>query len=251
LCERPEGMVDLVDVYWLEQTEADVPVQNDWLSARETLRLSGLRFAKRHNDWRLGRWTAKRALAVRLGVPAHPGVLAKIEVLASPSGAPEVFVANKLADLTLSLSHRSGRAVCVVARSGVELGCDLEMVEPRSDSFIGDYFTHEEQELVARACVADRSRLLALLWSAKESTLKALHEGFRLDTRCVIVKPEERFDLNGWSPLQVRYTKGHIFRGWWQCEGGAPRTMVADPAPDAPIRLEIPSYSPDCPSRCA
>lgn len=240
-----------MNVYWLEQTQADVPAENDWLSASGRLRLSGLRFAKRHNDWRLGRWTAKRALAVRLGVPAHPQVLAKIEVRTAPSGAPEVFVANKPLDLTLSLSHRAGRAVCVVARSGVELGCDLEMVEPRSDAFIGDYFTEEEQELIARATAEDRSRLVALLWSAKESALKALHEGLRLDTRCVTVKPEEGFDLNGWSPLQVRCSNGHVFRGWWQCEDGAVRTMVADPAPDAPIRLEIPSYSPDCASRCA
>lgn len=240
-----------MDVYWLEQTEADVPTENDWLSGREILRLSGLRFNKRRNDWRLGRWTAKRALAVRLGVPAQPPVLKKIEVLTSPSGAPEVFVAKKPADLTLSLSHRAGRAACVVARSRVELGCDVEVIEPHSNSFVGDYFTHEEQELFARAPAEDRSQLLALLWSAKESTLKALREGLRLDTRCVIVKPEARFDLRGWSPLQVRYTTGHVFRGWWQCEEGVVRTLVADPAPDAPIRLELPSYSSDCASRSA
>ncbi len=239
-----------MDVYWLEQIEADVPAVNDWLSAREMLRLSGLQFAKRHNDWRLGRWTAKRALAVRLGVPAHPQVLATIEVLPSPSGAPEVFVTNRRANLTLSLSHRAGKALCVVAASGVDLGCDLEIIEPRSDLFAGDYFTNEEQELVAQAPVADRCQLLALLWSAKESALKALHEGLRLGTHCVIVQPEERFDLNGWSPLQVRYTNGHVFRGWWQCEDAAVGTMVANPAPGAPIRLQLPSYSSDCASRC-
>ena len=94
-----------------------------------------------------------------------------------------------------------------VAKSGVEIGCDLEMVEPRSDAFVADYFTIEEQALVARASAEDRPRLLALLWSAKESALKALHEGLRLDTRSVIVNPfDGSFDLNGWSPLHVRYT---------------------------------------------
>ena len=29
-----------MDVYWLEQTEADVPAENQWLSAREMLRLA-------------------------------------------------------------------------------------------------------------------------------------------------------------------------------------------------------------------
>ena len=55
--------------HWLEQTEADLPAANDWLSAGERLRLDGMRFAKRHADWRLGRWTAKRALAAYLNLP--------------------------------------------------------------------------------------------------------------------------------------------------------------------------------------
>lgn len=38
----------------------------------------------------------------------------------------------------------------------------------------------EEQELVARA--PERDELVALLWSGKESALKALREGLRLDT---------------------------------------------------------------------
>ena len=51
-------------------------------------------------------------------------------------------------------------------------------IEPRSDAFVADYFTIEEQALVARASAADRDRILALLWSGKESALKALREGF-------------------------------------------------------------------------
>jgi len=35
----------------------------------------------------------------------------------------------------------------------VEIGCDLEVVEPRSDAFVADYFTSEEQALIARASV--------------------------------------------------------------------------------------------------
>jgi hypothetical protein len=36
-----------------------VPAENDWLSAIEGVCLNSMRFAKRRNDWRLGRWTAK------------------------------------------------------------------------------------------------------------------------------------------------------------------------------------------------
>lgn len=248
-----------MNVYWLEQTEADVPADNDWLSAPEAVCLNAMRVAKRRADWRLGRWTAKRALSVILDTPAHP-LFRKIEIRAAASGAPEVFFDNRPAAVTISLSHRAGIAACAVAISGVEMGCDLEVIEPRSDAFVADYFTLEEQELVARASAADRDRLTALLWSGKESALKALREGLRLDTRSVIVIPcVTSFDFNGWSELRARYTRGrdaggrysgdrssgdHIFHGWWQHADGMVRTVVAAPPPHSPVRLRIPDYVP-------
>ena len=108
-----------MDVYWLEQTATDVPVENDWLNASETVRLNGLRFPKRRADWRLGRWTAKRAVAVCLNLPLDRHTLAGIEIRPAPSGAPEVFLANTPAHATISLSHREGTAVCAVDRKSV------------------------------------------------------------------------------------------------------------------------------------
>lgn len=58
-----------MDVYWLERSAADLPAQNDWLSASDRTRLDGMRFAKRRDDWRLGRWTAKLAVAAYLNLP--------------------------------------------------------------------------------------------------------------------------------------------------------------------------------------
>ena len=194
-----------MNVNWLEQTEIDVPSDNDWLNSNELARLAGMRFAKRCADWRLGRWTAKRALSVYLDLPGYPQVFREFEIRPASSGAPQVFFANQSVALTISLSHRDGIAACAVANAGMEMGCDLELVEPRSDAFVSDYFTVEEQSLIARTCPLDRARILALLWSAKESALKALHEGLRLDTRSVVVAPlTGKSDLNGWSPLQVR-----------------------------------------------
>src|SRR5208282_5095496 len=143
-----------MNVYWLEQTEADVPTENDWLSANEAVCLNALRFPKRRADWRLGRWTAKCALSATLDVPAHPKAFKRIEIRPAPSGAPEAFFDNQPAGTAISLSHRSGIAACAVAMSGGEIGCDLEVVEPRSDAFVADYFTIEEQALVARASAA-------------------------------------------------------------------------------------------------
>src|SRR5208283_1427289 len=74
-----------MDVYWLEQAESDVPVENHWLSAGEAARLEALHIAKRRVDWRLGRWAAKRAVAAYLDVPRHLQSLANIEIRPAPS----------------------------------------------------------------------------------------------------------------------------------------------------------------------
>ena len=148
-----------MDVYWLEQSEADVPTADDWLSSNEVVRLNGMRVAKRRADWRLGRWTAKCALAIYLKLPDHPQSLQEIEVRPAPSGAPEAFVSNAGVAVTISISHRAGVAACAVAPPGASLGCDLEIIEPRSDAFIADYFTIEEQELIARVRLARGSAL--------------------------------------------------------------------------------------------
>lgn len=229
-----------MDVFWLEQTEADVPEQDAWLSADEFGALNILQFAKRRSDRRLGIWTVKRALAPCLTPPLSTASLARLEIGHAPSGAPEVFFDDRPVAVTISLSHSNGRAICAVAPPAVRLGCDLEKIEPHSNAFMTDYFTSEEQWLVGRHFSPDRPWFLTLLWSAKESALKALGEGLRLDTRCVVVRPvEAAFDLNGWSPLQVRHSGGEIFHGWWQKTDDMVRTLVAVPAPASPIRLNV------------
>jgi 4'-phosphopantetheinyl transferase len=215
---------------WLEQTEADVPATNDWLGGRETGLLSGMRFAKRRTDWRLGRWTPKHAVAAYLNLPANRPDLAAIEILPAASGAPEVFVAEQRAAVTISLSHRGGVAVCAIAGPGVALGCDIEIDEPRSDAFAADYFTAAEQSLVSQACVALRPAVLALLWSAKESVLKALTLGLREDPRCVAISVRGAVTQDGeWRPLEASYA-GETFQGWWRRTGTVISTLVARPA---------------------
>jgi 4'-phosphopantetheinyl transferase len=235
-----------MQVYLLEQTQGAVPAGNDWLCANEIISLNGMRFAKRRADWRLGRWTAKNAAASYLNLPISPCALARIEIRPASSGAPEVLVPNSCPNLTISLSHRAGTALCTVSPFRVKLGCDLEIIEPHSKAFVADYFTVEEQELVARVSPSEQPRIVGLLWSAKESALKALCEGLRLDTRSVSVRPAVgASDLFGWSPLQVRCTDGQIFRGWWRNTGNVLRTVVADPAPEPPISLKIQTHFPD------
>ncbi len=231
-----------MDVYWLEQTQEDLPAEDFWLSAAEIARMNSMRFPKRRADWRLGRWTAKRAFAAYLDIPAHTRLLLDTEIRPNASGAPELFFANELAEVSISITHCGGRAACAIAGSDVVLGCDMETIEPRSDRFIADYFTREERAFIAQTPAADGPRVVALLWSAKESALKALQEGLRLDTRSVavtLVDPGIHGE-DGWYPLHVRAQSGELFRGWHQCNGHEfVRTMVAVPRPAPPILLKI------------
>ena len=80
----------MVDIFWLEQRQEEVPENNDWLSREELSVLSRLVFSKRRTDWLLGRWTAKSAFALVYGMPRTNDHLAEIEIRASLSGAARV-----------------------------------------------------------------------------------------------------------------------------------------------------------------
>src|ERR1700757_2848479 len=75
----------MTDIYWLEQTEADLPAVNDWLSESEAARLNSMRFEKRSKSWRLGRWTAKHAIVAYRNLPCDHPTLRQIEIRAAAS----------------------------------------------------------------------------------------------------------------------------------------------------------------------
>jgi len=247
-----------MNVFWLEQTGTDVPENDDWLAGRERLYVERLRIPKRRSDWRLGRWTAKRAIAAFLRAPYDPEMLARIEIRSAASGAPLAFRENAPAAVSISITHRCGIAACAVAPPEMAIGCDLELIEPRSDAFLTDYFTVAEQALLARFPAAERVVFSNLLWSAKESALKVLKVGLRIDTRCVEVSLGENppteaeeflrglthssnFDeprpFEEWFPLSVCCANGQSFRGWWMPMCDLVRTIVTAPSAGAPLIL--------------
>jgi 4'-phosphopantetheinyl transferase len=241
-------------VAWFEQVAASLPVGNDWLAACEQERLAGMRFPKRRADWRLGRWTAKHAVAAYLKLDCSPSALAALEIRPAASGAPQVFIEDQPAAVSISISHRGDVAACAIAPSGTMLGCDLELIEPRSDAFMGDYLTLEEQHRVTQTPAADRSRVANLLWSAKECALKALGMGLRLDPRSAVVSFADGLSGSNqnsaspmavtrqsqaptWHPLRVVCAARQDFEGWWQQTDCLLRTMVAFPPPEPPFVL--------------
>jgi 4'-phosphopantetheinyl transferase len=226
-------------LFWLECSAADLPAHCDWLSERETERYRSFRFPKRQADWLLGRWTAKRALATYLGSPASTSVLRQIEIRSDTAGAPKPFLDGVPAPAALSISHRGDRALAVIAPAAERIGCDLEIVEPRSDVFVRDFFTQEEVAAVEE-CRATDARQMAtnLIWSAKESALKAIHAGLRVDTRSVSIRfGSGSVAETDWKKLRVQCVNGHIFHGWWLCSGIWIRTIVASGPAQPPISM--------------
>jgi 4'-phosphopantetheinyl transferase len=210
-----EGFV----TWWLARGEDQLPPMGDWLTAAERSRAEGLRYTKRRTDFLLGRWTLKLAVARTLGWQDDFAGLARIEGRTVPSGAPRLYVDGRPATRGVSLTDRAGCAVCLVTDRTAAVGCDVEIVEPRTGAFVRDYLTEAERCRVAAAGPA-RDKAANLLWSAKESALKVLETGLRRDTRSVEVtvaelSPPERT----WSPLQVRTTEGAVFPGWWRQSG--------------------------------
>lgn len=205
-----------------------LPQGDGWLGPAERRVLETLRFAKRRGDWRLGRFTAKRAVCAVLARCCDPPPLADIEILAAPDGAPEALHRGAPLPLAISLSHTAGVGFCVVAAAGGSPGCDVESWRGRDGSLVRDYFTDDEAALVDARPVDARALAIALVWSAKESALKALRQGLRRDTRTVVVRPAGGWDLPGWRPLEVdcRVT-GRAFRGAWREAGGRVFTFVS------------------------
>ena len=222
-----------------EQSLADVDPHDLWLSDWERSYMAGLRIPQRRADWRLGRWTAKQAVTDVLQRP--PGNLSQIEVRPDLSGSPEIFISGVPAGLSISLTHRDGTAACAVGQPGTQIGCDLELIEARTEAFVSDYFTGEEQKLLLSVPESDRATLVMLIWSAKESALKALRVGLREDTRSVSIDicnarecaPSESIAIHRpsgsrsefWRPLRPTYNAS-TFRGWWSADGTFVRTLV-------------------------
>ena len=219
---------------WLTRERGDVPSEDDWLSERERLVLAGLRVQQRRCAWRLGRFTAKAAVAAMLG-----GQPSEIEIIAGPDGAPEVWIGGAPAAVRVSLSHRSGRALASVWGGG-EIGCDLELIEPRSNAFVSEWLAAPERALVAATAAAERAQLVNLLWAAKEAASKVRREGLRLAFADAIADVGKTWDgARTWQSLSVSWPGTDPIAGWWRHEPGWLIAVAGEPAPGLPEPLSL------------
>lgn len=225
-------------LYWFSQGLSDVPEGDDWLSREERRIASGLRFPKRRNDWRLGRWTAKKTICAFQTKQNSP--LSSLEIRAASDGVPEAFWDDGSPGVSISISHSRDRGFCVVGLLDLSVGCDLEWIERREDNLIRDYFTPEEIILSTQASEKERDLVVNLIWSAKETTLKILREGLRRDTRSICVRPDMSADRGAWNSWTGQCLESsRTFSGWWCSRDGFVYTLASDRPAALPREISI------------
>ncbi len=224
---------------YLAAPMAELPDHDRWLTAAESERLQSFHYTKRREEARLGRWTAKRALARALDVAEEADALRSLVIRNASDGAPEVFVDDRPAPLRISMTDRADWAVCTVLEGAGEIGCDLELVEHRTEAFVRDYFTEAEQRLCASGTI-EWALCANLVWSAKESALKVLRTGLRRDTRSVEVTVGGEVAA-GWTGLRVSTVEGATFPGWWRRFGAFVLTYVSERPSGPPVSLADPA----------
>lgn len=152
---------------------------------------------RRKEDWLAGRVAAKdavrRFLWERGAGPLWP---IEVEIPAADDGAPEVRAPGGH-DLRVSISHKEGRALAMVAE-GVDPGVDLETVEPRPPELDRAAFSERERGWLSERPEAERDAWRARLWAAKEAAAKRRRTGLGDPRRMEIESMDEAaIDVGG------------------------------------------------------
>jgi len=164
-----------------------------------------LKFPKRMGEWLGARLLAKDLIRTvdNRWKDKEPY---EIEILNEKSGAPVLFVSGDQGNPgKVSLSHSNGVALCAYSPEDIQFGIDLELVEPRSKEFVEDFFTTGEVDQIAKLPTDDQNLVNTVMWSGKESALKALSSGLRVDTRSVeVIIHDFTFQPDAWNILRLR-----------------------------------------------
>ena len=184
--------------------------------------LGRLKVPKRRQEWLAGRLLTKRL--IRLADSQCKNLnFNEIQVLNAASGAPYVVIrGNQKTSRSISISHSNGYALSAYSVDGVHFGFDLEKIEPRSKVFVQDFFTSRELAQIETITPSEQPLYTTVIWSAKESVLKALSTGLRVDTRNIEIGLTEIPILRrGWKSLEMEsgLVKINSLRLVWRREG--------------------------------
>lgn len=193
-----------------------------YLGKQENAVYQKFKFLKRQREW-LGARLVTKDLIRASDQRWKQTTIQNIEILNEESGAPFLHIQGRQEyPGRVSLSHSNGYAFCAYSPDDISFGVDLELVETRSKVFSEDFFTTKESEQIAKIDIVEQSQYVTVIWSGKESVLKALSTGLRVDTRSVEVTiPEEPVEKNGWRSLALESSlfKNDSLSLLWRREG--------------------------------
>ena len=136
-----------------------------------------------------------------------------------PKGKPFVKK-DPLLDLSFNLSH-SGDCAALAITAGIEVGIDIECIDPRLDyeNLATQFFSLHERDRLMRFSPWRRRRGFYRIWTAKEAKLKCLGSGFsRQDielTREAVTplgSPDNNFELTTFN-LKKNYVASLVVAG--------------------------------------
>ena len=96
-------------IAWLVLGQDDCPGDDHWLGPAERDTVAAMAVARRRRDWRLGRWTAKRAIFAhsaelgQLAASRHATGFGRLEIRSAADGAPQAFFDGTPAPVSLSM----------------------------------------------------------------------------------------------------------------------------------------------------
>jgi 4'-phosphopantetheinyl transferase len=153
-----------------------------WLGPTEARHVAALKFPKRRDEYRLGRYVAKSAVAAWLGAPA----LSAIDIVPGAFQQPIVH-AGVTEPVGVTLAHSGDLAVAIAHELGHPLGVDLELIDPARLDVVRSQVSAAELAKIDGQPLPEPARAF-LLWTAKEALSKAL--------RCGLTCPFEILAIN-------------------------------------------------------
>lgn len=236
----PDGVLSAAELERLGQFTAEKR-RREWLLGHYTAKQLVQRYLEQETGQRppldalvIGRVSAVSAApvavfdceAVPMDLPEGSRWVSGVPLVSIPgrkAGQHVPVVSGMTLPISLSISHSGDTSFCALyaasddspgdqvvlnglSKTGqIQIGADIEQIEPRPEGFIQAYFSAEEIARFNQAPVEWREVLINATWSAKEAVLKALHLGLAVDTRrvnCLCRVPAGQVD--SWSLIQVQ-----------------------------------------------
>jgi len=190
----------------------EVKAVHEFLNEGEREIYWGFKTRKRQLEWLAGR-VAIKSLYSRvnnLNVSS-----AELIVERETSGLPYLVERGERASGRISISHNAGWVAVCQSDSELRIGIDLEEIRSRDPAFLTDYFSQAEQEQIMNGGIHTLDFRTNLIWSAKESVLKAISTGLGTDPLKVEIDGLHSFEKkNGWSVLSAGYPEDKTQTSW-------------------------------------